>query len=176
MKKYLLLLTAGVLTAATPTFSSLAAEGTASPIPSSPASAADAALGQQQVEKLWADFAKPDLAALDQFVAPGFQSLHEDGARDWPRERLLIADLKLTPYVLSDYKTTRNGDVLLVTYQCKVGETIAAARLAKASTPRLDVFQQIDGVWKLLSHVNVRKLSPPPSIPADPMMIAELRE
>ena len=139
-------------------------------------STADNNIGQQQVKRLWADFAKPDLAALDQFVAPGFQSLHEDGARDWAQERLLVADLKLTPYVLSDYKVTRNGDVLLVTYQCKVGETIAAARLAKEPTPRMDVFQQMDDGWKLLSHVNVRKISPQPSTNANPMMIAGSRE
>jgi Domain of unknown function (DUF4440) len=136
-----------------------------------PTSAADNALGQQQVEKLWAGFAQPDLAALDDFVAPGFQSLHEDGARDWTQERLLVAKLKITPYALSDYKVTRNGDVLLVTYQCRVGETIADAKLATTSTPRLDVFQLSGGEWKLLSHVNVRKLSP--STPDKPMMIAE---
>ena len=131
--------------------------------PPAAASAADHDLGQQLVEKLWAGFAKPDLAALDKFVAPGFQSLHEDGARDWTQERQLIADLKLTPYVLFDYKVTRNGDVLLVTYQCIVGETIAAVNLAKESTPRLDVFVQTGGEWKLLSHVNVRKLAPSPT-------------
>jgi hypothetical protein len=141
---------------------------------SEPTSASDNTLGQEQVEKLWAGFAKPDLNALDQFVAPGFQSLHEDGARDWVDERKLIAELKLTPYVLSDYKVTRSGDVLVVTYECKVGETIAAARLATVSTPRLDVFQQTDGEWKLLSHVNVRKVSPSSS--ASPLMIANAVE
>jgi hypothetical protein len=141
-----------------------------------PAISADALLGQQQVERLWAAFAKPDLAALDQFVAPGFQSLHEDGARDWPQERLLIAELKLTPYMLFDYKVTRHGDVLLVTYQCKVGETLGDARLAKVSTPRLDVFQLMAGEWRLLSHVNVRRMLP--TIPPDsnPMMIAGTHE
>ncbi len=124
---------------------------------------------------MWADFAQPDIADLDQFVAPGFQSLHEDGARGWAAERLLVAKLKLTPYVLSDYKVTRQGDVLLVTYQCQVGETIAAARLAKEATPRLDVFVQTGGGWKLLSHVNVRKI-PPPSAGATPMMIAGPQE
>jgi len=34
-----------------------------------PTSTADNNIGQQQVERLWADFAKPDLAALD-FFAP----------------------------------------------------------------------------------------------------------
>ena len=78
--------------------------------------------------------------------------------------------LKLTPYVLFDCKVTRSGDVLVVSYQCKVGETIEAARLAKASTPRLDVFKLTSSGWKLLTHVNVRKLTPVPGEP--PMMIA----
>jgi len=138
---------------------------------SSQTRAADNALGQQQVEKLWANFAKPDLEALDNFVAPGFQSLHEDGAREWTQERKLVAELKLTPYVLSGYQVTRNGDVLVVTYQCQVGETVAEAHLAKTSTPRMDVFQQIGGEWKLLSHVNVRKLAPMTG--GNPMMIAD---
>ena len=137
---------------------------------------ADSALGQQQVEKLWTDFSKVDIDALNHFVAPGFQSLHEDGARAWPEERLLVAQLKMTPYVLSDYQVTRTGAVLLVTYQCQVGETIAAARQAKESTPRLDVFVQTADGWKLLSHVNVRKISPLPAAGAQPLMIAESRE
>ena len=139
-----------------------------------PINAADTVLGQQQVEKLWADFAKPDLDALDKYVAPGFQSLHEDGARDWAQERLLVAGLKLTPYVLSSYKVTRENDVLVVTYECQVGETIALARLAKVATPRMDVFLQIGGEWKLLSHVNVRKVTP--STDANPLMIAGMSE
>ncbi len=134
----------------------------------------DNALGQQQVERLWADFAQSDLAALDKFVAPGFQSLHKDGARDWAQERKLIADLKLTPYVLTDYKITHNGDVLVVTYQCKVGETISDARLAKEATPRLDVFQLTGGKWLLLSHVNVRDVTPTSN--ANPMLIAQFPE
>jgi hypothetical protein len=142
------------------------------PVDTSP----DAALGQQQVEKLWAAFAQPDLAALDRFVAPGFQSLHEDGARDWAQERLLVAELKLTPFILFGYKVSRHGDVLVVTYQCKVGETIGDAQLAKVSTPRLDVFQQTDGEWKLLSHVNVRKILPSVPPGSNPMMIASSRE
>jgi hypothetical protein len=141
-----------------------------------PTSAGGDALGPQQVERPWAGFAKPDLEALDEMVAPGFQSLHEDGSRDWLQERQLVAELKVTPYVLSDYKVTRGGDVLLVSYQCRVGETIATARLAKERTPRMDVFVQIDGEWKLLPHVNVRKVSPSSSPAESPMMIADLRE
>jgi hypothetical protein len=151
-----------------------AAVATQALIASEPSGADDNTLGEQQVEKLWADFAKPDLAAMDQFVAPGFQSLHEDGARDWAEERVLVAELKITPYALSNYKTTRQGDVLLVSYRCQVGETIAAARMSSAATPRLDVFQQINGEWKLLSHVNVRKIMP--STSATPMMIAQISE
>jgi hypothetical protein len=136
----------------------------------------DTLLGEQQVERLWAGFAMPDLAALDQLVAPGFQSLHEDGARDWPEERQLVAELRLTPYILFGYKVSRHGDVLVVTYQCRVGETIAAAQLANVSTPRLDVFQQIGGEWKLLSQVNVRKTLPSVPSGSNPMMIAGSRE
>ncbi len=165
MKKSLLTLTLGLtlafVLALAATRAGAAAEATGTD---------NQALGQQQVERLWAGFSRIDLAALDEFVAPGFQSLHEDGARDWPQERMLVAMLKLSPYVLTDYKVTRSGDVLVVTYQCKVGETIVAARLAKVSTPRLDVFQQTGSGWKLLSHVNVRKLTPVPGEP--PMMIA----
>jgi len=139
-----------------------------------PGNVDDNTLGQQQVEKLWADFAKPDLDSLDQLVAPGFQSLHEDGARNWAQERKLVAELKLSPYILSDYRITRSGTTLVVTYQCKVGETIAAARLAKEATPRLDVFVQSGNEWKLLSHVNVRKVLPSSS--ANPLMIAQSPE
>jgi len=144
-----------------------------SPAPTSPV---DALLGQQLVERLWTDFAKADLPALDQFVAAGFQSLHEDGARDWSEERVLAGDLKLTPYVLSDYKVTRQGDTMLVTYQCRVGETIVVARLSKEMSPRMDVFQLTNGEWKLLSHVNVRKLGPLPQNNTRPMIIAALKK
>lgn len=124
-----------------------------------PALAADKhqALGEKLVRQLWQLTKSADMAKLERMVSPAFQALHEDGARDRKQWLELVAKLDMGDYALSEFKTTRNGAVLMVTYWVAVAETIDGKRLPEAKpTPRLSGFIKAKAGWRLICHVNMR--------------------
>ncbi len=121
-----------------------------------PAAAGDQELGQRLVGKMFALMKANDIPALDKLMAPGFQSVHSDGARTRAKELALIKKLKLGDYRLADFKTTRQGQVLVVTYTVSVAETIDAKRTNTVPAPRLSVFVKDKGQWLWLAHANLK--------------------
>lgn len=113
----------------------------------------DAALGERMVRSL---FANPETASL----AKGFQAINESGARDCDAEKKRIATMKLGDYALSDFKVTREGNVLVVTYIFTGHETMEGKMLSKQPVPRLSVFIETDQGWQLLAHANLAPASP----------------
>jgi Domain of unknown function (DUF4440) len=92
--------------------------------------------------QMWADFLAKDWASVERKIAEGFQSIHPDGPRDRAGEISLIKNLNLGEFTLSDFKSTVNGDNIVVTYMIAVHETIDQERLATKVTPRLSVWQK----------------------------------
>jgi len=86
--------------------------------------AGDRSLGEELVHRLWADVKAGDVVALENMMAPGFQSMHEDGARDRKGELQIIKGVNLGNYTLTNLKVTRNGPVLIVTYFVSVEESL----------------------------------------------------
>jgi uncharacterized protein DUF4440 len=124
-----------------------------------PATAAsDRVLGEELVRVLWADFKAGKIAALEEMMPPGFQSVHEDGSRDRAQQLELLVGLSLGEYQLSDYCVTCPGDVMIVTYKVTVAETIDGRRLARKPAARMSVFQLQNGEWKWIAHANLRAL------------------
>ena len=72
-----------------------------------------------------------DMKAIDQIMADGFQSVHEDGASNRAQEIELISKLNMSDYTLTDIKASRSGPVMIVTYFVSVEETIEGNRLTK---------------------------------------------
>jgi hypothetical protein len=114
------------------------------------------ASGEALVRQVWSAMKANDMATLGDMMAPGFQSVHEDGARDKAGELALVKDLALGDYDLSEFKVAEAGEALIVTYRVVVEETIDGKRLAKAPAMRLSVFVRVDGAWKWAAHANLR--------------------
>src|SRR5947208_13276887 len=92
--------------------------------------------GEKMERQMWADFKAKDWKAVESKIAEGFQSVHPDGARDRAGEISLIEHLNLGEFTLSNFKTTVNGDTIVVTYTIAVHAAIAHKRLTtKATTP-----------------------------------------
>lgn len=128
--------------------------------PALAASSRSQALGERLVGEVWRLIKAGDTAKLGGMISPAFQSLHEDGARDRKQWLELIAKLNLGDYALSDFKATRNGALLLVSYRVAVEETIGGRRLpAGQPSPRLTGFIKSRSGWKLICHVNLRPLA-----------------
>ena len=91
---------------------------------------------------MWADFKAKNWKAVESKIAEGFQSIHPDGARDRAGEIKLIENLNLGEVTLSNFRSTVNGDNIVVTYMIAVQETIDQKQLPTKTTPRLSVWKR----------------------------------
>jgi uncharacterized protein DUF4440 len=114
--------------------------------------------GEKLVRQLFSDMKAKNTAALEKWLAPGFQSLHEDGARNREEEMKLLKGLNLSDYTLSNFKVTQNGPVLIVTYSFSGEETVGGKRLSKRPSLRLTIFQKTDSGWQWLAHANLNPI------------------
>lgn len=125
-----------------------------------PAAAEDEqALGKLLVDNFFSLIAAKDWTVLEKHVAPCFQSIHSDGARDRAKEMALLKKLNLGEYKLADIKATRKGDIVVVTYTVSVAETIDGKRTSKTPAPRLSVFSHTKATWQILAHANLKPLA-----------------
>jgi hypothetical protein len=65
----------------------------------------------------------------------------------------------LGSHTLADFKTTRNGPVLVVTFQVDApGEILGGKAVGKGSHERLAVWVDTDSGWKLIAYANLAPL------------------
>ena len=112
----------------------------------------DLALGRQLVTQYFDALRDGDAGAVAALLSPAFQIMRANG------ERFDVSDYldnlpTFAAYAVDDLKVTHDGDILVATYSVRTGATTAADKLDPPA-PRLTVFQQIDGDWKLLAHAN----------------------
>jgi len=122
---------------------------------SAPAGASE---GEKMERQMWADFKAKEWKAVESKIAEGFQSIHPDGARDRAGEISLIEHLNLGEFTLSNFKTTVNGDNIVVTYTIAVQEAIDQKRLPTKATPRLSVWKKGTHGWQWICHANLNPI------------------
>jgi len=108
--------------------------------------------GEKLVRELFGQLAG---GKIEDKVAPGFQSVHQDGARDRDTEIRLLSGLNMQDHKLSDFKVTQNGPVMLVTYTASMRETIDGKVAEGKPAPRLSVFIKQSQGWQWLAHANL---------------------
>ena len=124
-----------------------------------PAGAADDDLGERLVRKFFADAKGGDMSAIEATLAEGFQSSHTDGARDRSGELEVIKTVRLGSHRLSDFETTRNGPVLVVTFEVDApGEVLAGKQVGTGAHERMAVWLETPGGWKLVAYANLAPL------------------
>ena len=114
--------------------------------------------GEKLERDLWAQIKAGKTAEVAGKIATGFQSAHQDGARNREAEIKLLEGLNLSDYSLSNIIVTRNGPALIVTYDATVAQTIAGKRLPKRTAPRLSVWLKTERGWQWISHVNLNPM------------------
>lgn len=116
-------------------------------------------LGERLVRQFFANAKAGDLAAIEKTLAEGFQAAHSFGPRDRAGELKLAQGIKLGSYKLSDFKTTRNGPVMVVTYKVNAPEeVIEGKRVADGSHERLAVWLKTDAGCQLIAYANLAPL------------------
>jgi hypothetical protein len=118
----------------------------------------NASEGEKMERQMWADFKAKDWKSVEAKIGDGFQSIHPDGARDRAGEITLIKSLNLGDFTLSNFKTTVNGDNIVVTYTIAVHETIDEIHLPTGPAPRLTVWKKGTGGWQWICHANLNPI------------------
>ena len=122
-------------------------------------SAAELKQGEKLVGQLWTLIKESNVKELAQIMGPGFQSIHEDGARNREAELQLLGKVSIDKYKLSNFKITQNGPVIIATYFVSVEETIRGKRLsATKPAARMSAWLKTDRGWKWILHANLRSL------------------
>ncbi len=115
-----------------------------------------AALGKKLILEAFADPAAIKLAK-------GFQSIHQDGARDREQERQTLSKLDLKDIALANFKVTRKDNLLIVTYSAAGHETVDGQATSTEPAYRLSVFVQAGKNWELLAHANLIPMTKAPA-------------
>jgi len=111
--------------------------------------------GEKMERQMWEDIEAKNWKAVEGKIAEGFQSVHPDGARDRAGEISLIKNLNVGKTALSDFKSTANGDNIVVTYMISAQETIDLERLPTKPAPRLSVWKKAANGWQWICHANL---------------------
>ena len=120
----------------------------------------DAALGQQLVTGYFDALQAGDADQIAALLAPAFQIVRATGER-FDATTYLDNLPAFESYELSDLHVTRDGSVLVVAYTARTDTTLDDGKAdLGAPAPRLTVFQEIDGAWKLLAHANFTSVAP----------------
>lgn len=115
--------------------------------------------GEKLERKMWSTIMAGDMAAVESMIAPGFQSVHQDGARDRDGELALLKGLDPVNVQFSDFKVTEQGDTIIVTYGVSVSESIAGQKLSNPSpSPRQSVWLKTTSGWQWIAHANLNPM------------------
>jgi len=70
---------------------------------------------EKMEKQMWEDIKAKNWKAVESKIADGFQSVHPDGARNPANEISLIKNLKIGQIEFNDFRSTTNGDNIVVT-------------------------------------------------------------
>ena len=115
--------------------------------------------GEELVRQLWSDFSENNKEVFENWIAEGFQSVHEFGASNKEDEVKLLTNLNLGEYKLDNFNTTQNDNVAIISYTVAVHETIEGKTMLTNPAVRLSVFMYIGDSWKWIAHANLNAMS-----------------
>jgi hypothetical protein len=114
--------------------------------------------GEKMEKQMWEDIKAKNWKAVESKIAEGFQSVHPDGARDRANEISLIKNLKVGQIEFNDFRSTMNGDNIVVTYMISVQETIDLEQLPTKPAARLSVWRKGAAGWQWICHANLNPI------------------
>lgn len=100
-----------------------------------------------------------DLDKAGSFLSPQFLSLHTDLiTRNKDEEIALIKNLNMKSFKLSDFKFSKSGDVLVVTFINTGSEMIDGKPTSSKPAGRIAVLQKEGDKWLIIAYANLDKI------------------
>jgi len=111
---------------------------------------------QNVIENFFAAMKAQQLDTAANFLAPQFFSIQTDGiTRDKNAEMVLIKNIHMKKYHLSDFKFSQSGDIIVVTFKNKGEEKIDKKPIGTQTAGRMAVLQKQDGKWLIVAWANL---------------------
>lgn len=111
-----------------------------------------AALARSEVDRFFR--ALTGDGRLEDVLGDAFQLMRTDGRR-YDREGYLAGASVLTEYSIGNVEAARSGTVLTATFFADVSGTVGGEQRETAGQPRMAVFTEVDGGWKLQAFANL---------------------
>lgn len=121
--------------------------------------------GELLVRELWKNVQEGNWAQIEKSMAPEFQSVHEDIARNAKEEMELLKGLSIDQYELSYINATQTEGLIIVSYRVMTAEFIGDLDLPTRAAMRLSGWIKTPEGWKWAFHAN---LNPLQEMPPDP--------
>ena len=129
--------------------------------------AGETSLGETLVRDLWKNVHESNWVQIEKNMAPEFQSVHEDIARNGAEELELLKKLNIDQYELSYIQTTQTDSLIIVSYRVMTEENIGPLDLPPRAAMRLSGWIKTPEGWKWAFHANLNPLQvAPPEEPA----------
>ena len=111
--------------------------------------------------------ARTTVPALEAVTLPCFQLVTYKGAFDRTGGLAMLAAMGAASPKVSEVVATRSGDALIVTCLVQAGQSVDGKTLPADPAPRIGVWQQAEGAWKLAAwaSLNMPATRPAPSAP-----------
>jgi ketosteroid isomerase-like protein len=110
------------------------------------------ALGLEQVQRFYTAIETGQ--GLEALLADSFQLIRTDGST-YDRAAYLAGASSLQRFSLSDVKALRSGDTLTVTFRASFAGTVGGVVQEAEALPRMAVFEQQEGAWKMVAYANL---------------------
>lgn len=117
----------------------------------------DEKTAQATIESWFAAMKNDDYSKAASFLSPQFVSVHTDKiVRNKTQEIELIKKLDLKSYQLTNFKFSRSGDAIVVTYNDNTIEKIDNEPVAHGAAGRMAVLQKKEKEkWIILAYANL---------------------
>lgn len=114
---------------------------------------------QATIENWFAAMKSDNLEKAGTYLSPQFVSIHTDKiVRDKKQEMNLIRNLQMQNYALSNFKFSRSGDAIVVTYFDQSSEKIDNKEIAAQAAGRMAVLQKKGDKWLILAYANLDRI------------------
>lgn len=110
-----------------------------------------ASQGEAFERQMWQDIKERNWSDLSNRIAPYFQAVQFDGARNKDQYMNRVKALDIGDFTLHNFKVTEGSGVIVVTYNISVSETIEGNRLT-SSAMRMSVWQKKRDNWQWIAH------------------------
>lgn len=116
-------------------------------------------MAKNLIENWFTAMKNHDLEKAGSYLAPQFMSIHTDGkVRNKSEEMMLIKNLNMQSYHLTNFKFAQSDNCIVVTYKDQGSEKIDNTNIDTRPAGRMAMLQKQGDKWLILAYANMDRI------------------